>query len=86
MGGHMFSLFMSYAVAPSVIKAMYLLFLIPVIMAIVAVIVIKKSKKAAEKRFAYDDEMASKRQKEIDAEKALDDDFGDSWHIHSEDK
>ena len=47
---------------------------------------IKKSKKAAEKRFAYDDKIAQNRQQEIDAEKALDDDFGDSWHIHSEDK
>jgi hypothetical protein len=55
-------------------------------MAVVAVAVIKKSKKAVEKRFAYDDEMAAKRQKEIDEEKALDDDFGDSWHIHGEDK
>ena len=86
MGEDMLSLFMSYAVSASTIKSMFLLFLIPVIMAVVAVLVINKAKKAAEKRFAYDDKMAAKRQKEIDAEQALDDDFGDSWHIHGENK
>lgn len=82
----MFNIFLSYAVSDQVLDLMYLLFLIPAVMPMIAFVIIKRSKAAIDKRFAYDDEMARRRQQEIAEEKALDDDYGTSWHIHGQDK
>lgn len=81
----MFCIILSYTLKPFMLKALYLLLLIPVLLAVIAYFVIKKAKAAAAKRFADEDEKQAQRMKEIAEEKALDDDFGTEWHIYGTD-
>ena len=81
----MFYIILSYTLKPFMLKVLYLLLLIPVLLAVIAYFVMKKAKADVAKRFADDDEKHAQRMKEIAAEKALDDDFGTEWHIHGTD-
>ena len=78
----MFCILLSYTLKPFMLKVLYLLLLIPVIMAVLAYFIMKRARAAAENHFAETDKKIAKRKSEIEAEKALDDDFGTEWHIH----
>ena len=82
----MIPIILSYTLKPFMLKVLYLVLLIPVILAVLAYFIMKRSKRKAAKYFEEQDRKMEKRMAEIAAEKALDDDFGTEWHIHSENR
>ena len=81
----MFFILLSYTLKPFMLKVLYLVLLIPVILAVLAYFIMKRCKRKTARYFEEQDRKMAKRMAEIAAEKALDDDFGTEWHIHGSD-